>query len=182
MPRTAGTPQGGVVSPCLANLFLHYVFDKWMGRSFRDIRFERYADDIICHCRSAEEAQVLWSALEARVVACRLALHPQKTKLVYCKDANRREDHPIQSFDFLGYEFRPRSAVWHGRQLGVSFLPAASPKALKAIRQTVRQWALHRRSDKSLDDLAGCSIRTSKAGSTTTATSTGRDCCATCSG
>src|SRR5439155_24929730 len=71
-PRTAGTPQGGVVSPCLANLFLHYVFDMWMGRSFPDIRFERYADDIICHCRSAEAAQVLWSALEARVVACRL--------------------------------------------------------------------------------------------------------------
>jgi RNA-directed DNA polymerase len=154
VPRTAGTPQGGVVSPCLANLFLHYVFDMWMGRSFPDIPFERYADDIICHCRSAEEAQVLWSALEARVVACRLALHPQKTKLVYCKDANRRGDHPIQSFDFLGYEFRPRSAVWHGRQLGVSFLPAASPKALKAIRQTVRRWALHRRSDKALDDLA----------------------------
>jgi hypothetical protein len=126
----------------------------WMGRSFPDIPFERYADDIICHCRSAEEAQILWSALEARVVACRLALHPQKTKLVYCKDANRRGDHPIQSFDFLGYEFRPRSAVWHGRQLGVLFLPAASPKALKAIRQTVRRWALHRRSDKALEDLA----------------------------
>jgi group II intron reverse transcriptase/maturase len=153
VPRTAGTPQGGVVSPCLANLFLHYVFDKWMGRSFPDIRFERYADDIICHFRSAEEAQVLWSALEARVVACRLALHPQKTMLVYCKDANRRGDHPIQSFDFLGYEW-PRSAVWHGRQLGVSFLPAASPKALKAIPQTVRRWVLDRRSDKALEDLA----------------------------
>ena len=88
------------------------------------------------------------------VTACRLVLHPQKTKLVYCKDTNRRGDYPIQSFDFLGYEFRPRSAVWHGRQLGVSFLPAASPKALKAIRQTVRRWALHRRSDKALDDLA----------------------------
>ena len=132
VPRTAGTPQGGVVSPCLANLFLHYVFDKWMGRSFPDIRFERYADDIICHCRSAEEAQVLWSALEARVVACRLALHPQKTKLVYCKDANRRGDHPIQSFDFLGYEFRPRSAVWPGRRLGVSLRQdAASAGAIR---------------------------------------------------
>jgi RNA-directed DNA polymerase len=153
-PRTAGTPQGGVVSPCLANLFLHYVFDMWMVRNFPGIPFERYADDIICHCRSAEEARALWGALEARVAACRLALHQQKTKLVYCKDANRRGDHPIQSFDFLGYEFRPRSAIWHGRQLGVSFLPAISPNALKAIRQTVRRWALHRRSDKSLDDLA----------------------------
>jgi RNA-directed DNA polymerase len=126
----------------------------WMVRNFPDIPFERYADDIICHCRSAEEARALWSALGARVAACRLALHPQKTKLVYCKDTNRRGDYPIQSLDFLGYEFRPRSAVWHGRQLGVSFLPAASPKALKAIRQTVRRWALHRRSDKALDDLA----------------------------
>ena len=153
-PRTAGTPQGGVVSPCLANLFLHYVFDMWMVRNFPGIPFERYADDIICHCRSAEEARALWGALEARVAACRLALYQQKTKLVYCKDANRRGDHPIQSFDFLGYEFRPRSAIWHGRQLGVSFLPAISPNALKAIRQTVRRWALHRRSDKSLDDLA----------------------------
>jgi RNA-directed DNA polymerase len=113
-------------------------------REFPAIPFERYADDLICHCRSAEEARALWSALEARFVACKLVLHPQKTKLVYCKDANRRGSYPIQSFDFLGYEFRPRSAIWHGRQLGVSFLPAASPKALKAMRQTVRQWALHR--------------------------------------
>jgi RNA-directed DNA polymerase len=135
-------------------LFLHYVFDMWMVRNFPDIPFERYADDLTCHCRSAEEARVLWSALEARFVACRLVLHPQKTKLVYCKDANRRGDYPTQSFDFLGYEFRSRSAVWRGRQLGVSFLPAASPKALKAMRQTVRQWALYRRSDKALDDLA----------------------------
>src|SRR5882672_10110958 len=111
VPRMAGTPQGGVVSPCLANLFLHYVFDMWMVREFPDIPFERYADDIICHCRSAEEARALWSALEARFAACRLVLHPQKTKLVYCKDANRRGDYPIQSFDFLGYEFRPRSAA-----------------------------------------------------------------------
>jgi len=154
VPRTAGTPQGGVISPCLANLFLHYAFDLWMGRSFPSIPFERYADDLICHCKSAEEAQALWSALRERFAACRLELHPQKTRLVYCKDANRRGVYPNQSFDFLGYEFRPRSAVWRGSQLGVSFLPAVSSKARKAIRRTVRQWALHRRSDKALDDLA----------------------------
>jgi RNA-directed DNA polymerase len=154
VPRTAGTPQGGVVSPCLSNLFLHYVFDMWMVREFPDVPFERYADDLICHCRSADEARALWSALEARFAACRLVLHPQKTQLVYCKDANRRGNYPNQSFDFLGYEFRPRSAIWRGKQLGVSFLPAASPKARKAIRQTVRRWALHRRSDKALEDLA----------------------------
>jgi RNA-directed DNA polymerase len=143
-----------VVSPTLANLFLHYALDQWMVRNFPAIPFERYADDVICHCRSAEEARALWNALEARFAACRLVLHPQKTKLVYCKDANRRGDFPIQSFDFLGYAFRPRSAIWHGKQHGVSFLPAVSPTALKAIRQTIRRWALHRRSDKALDDLA----------------------------
>ena len=152
--RTAGTPQGGVVSPILSNLFLHYVFDMWIARSFPAISFERYADDIICHCRSAEEARALWSALDARFTACKLVLHPQKTKLVYCNDTSRRGDFPIQSFDFLGYTFRPRLAVWHGSQYRVSFLPAASPKALKAIRQTIRRWAFHHRSDKSLDDLA----------------------------
>ena len=115
---------------------------------------KRYADDIICHCRSAEEARALWSALDARFTACKLVLRPQKTKLVYCKDTSRRGDFPIQSFDFLGYTFRPRLAVWHGSQYRVSFLPAASPKALKAIRQTIRRWAFHHRSDKSLDDLA----------------------------
>jgi len=154
VPRTAGTPQGGVVSPCLANLFLHYALDMWMVRNFPGIPFERYADDLICHCRSAEQARALWSALEGRFGACRLVLHPQKTKLVYCRDANRKGDYPVQTFDFLGYEFRPRTAVWRGGKLGVSFLPAASPKALKAIRQTVRRWALHRRSDKALEDLA----------------------------
>jgi RNA-directed DNA polymerase len=152
--RTAGTPQGAVVSPILSNLFLHYVFDMWMARNYPDIPFERYADDLICHCRSEEEARALWGALEARFAVCRLVLHPQKTKLVYCKDTNRRGDFPIQSFDFLGYMFRPRKAIWHGSQYGVSFLPAASPKALKAIRQTIRGWAFHHRSDKNLDDLA----------------------------
>jgi len=152
--RAAGTPQGGVISPGLANLFLHYAFDTWMARTYPGIPFERYADDIICHCRSAEEAQALWNALDARFTACRLVLHPQKTKLVYCKDTNRRGDFPIKTFDFLGYAFRPRKAVWRGGRYGVSFLPGASPKALKAMRQAIRGWAMHRRSDKTLDDLA----------------------------
>jgi RNA-directed DNA polymerase len=154
VPREAGTPQGGVISPTLANLFLHYAFDIWMRRTFPTIPFERYADDVICHCRSAEEARKLRDALEARFAACRLVLHPQKTKIVYCKDANRRGDYPIQAFDFLGYTFRPRLALWRGRHHAASFLPAADAKALKAIRQTVRRWALHRRTDKTLNDLA----------------------------
>jgi group II intron reverse transcriptase/maturase len=152
--QTAGTPQGGVVSPILSNLFLHYVFDAWMARTYPDIPFERYADDIICHCRSAEQARGLWRELEARFAACGLVLHPQKTQLVYCKDVNRRGDFPIQSFDFLGYTFRSRKTVWHGYRFVASFLPAVSPKALKAIGRTIRRWALHRRSDRSLEDLA----------------------------
>ena len=99
MPRMSGTPQGGVISPILANLFLHYAFDMWMARRCPHIPFERYADDAICHCKSAEEAQVLWSALADRFAACKLVLHPEKTKIVYCKDANRRGDFPIISFE-----------------------------------------------------------------------------------
>ena len=87
--RTAGTPQGGVISPLLANLFLHYAFDMWMRREFPHIPFERYADDVICHCKSAEEARALWSAIADRFAACKLVLHPEKTKIVYCKDVNR---------------------------------------------------------------------------------------------
>ena len=115
VPRTAGTPQGGVVSPILANLFLHYAFDMWMARTFPHIPFERYADDAICHCKSAEEAQALWSALADRFAACKLVLHPEKTKIVYCKDANRRGDFPNQSFDFLGFTFRARKTMWQGQ-------------------------------------------------------------------
>jgi RNA-directed DNA polymerase len=152
--RTAGTPQGGVVSPILANLFLHYAFDTWMARTFPHIPFERYADDVICHCKSADEAQALWSMLVDRLAACKLVLHPEKTKIVYCKDANRRGDFPNQSFDFLGFSFRARKTMWQGRLPAHGFMPAASPKALTAISRTIRRWTLHQRSDKSLQDLA----------------------------
>ena len=152
--RERGTPQGGVVSPVLANLFLHYAFDVWMHRNHPGIPFERYADDAICHCSSEEQAAALRVALEKRFAECGLTLHPEKTKIVYCKDDDRRGDYPNQKFDFLGYTFRPRLARRRAGKIGVSFSPAVSNKALKAIRQTVRRWSLHERSDKSLDDLA----------------------------
>ena len=152
VPRSAGTPQGGVISPLLANLFLHYAFDMWMAREFPHIPFERYADDAICHCKTAEEARLLWSALADRFAACKLALHPDKTKIVYCKDANRRADFPVISFDFLGFQFRARKTMWQGKAAH-GFLPAASPKALKRISREIRRWRLHMRSDKSLQDL-----------------------------
>jgi len=143
----------GVISPLLANLFLHYVFDMWMARNYPHIPFERYADDAICHCGSAEEAQALWSALAERFAACKLVLHPEKTKIVYCKDANRRDDFPNISFDFLGFQFRARKTIWQ-RKPAHGFMPAASPKALTSISRTIRRWTLHHRSDKSLTDLA----------------------------
>jgi group II intron reverse transcriptase/maturase len=155
--RRAGTPQGGVVSPLLANLFLHYAFDIWMAREFPYIPFERYADDIICHCKSAEEARALLSAIADRLAACNLVLHPEKTKIVYCKDVNRRGDFPDIHFDFLGFQFRARKTMWvkaDRRIFAHSFAPAASPKALTSISREIRRWALHHRSDKSLQDLA----------------------------
>ncbi|SDR64237.1 group II intron reverse transcriptase/maturase [Rhizobiales bacterium GAS113] len=153
-PRDAGTPQGGVVSPILANLFLHYAFDMWMARMHPAVPFERYADDVICHCRTREEAEALLAALQARLATCRLVLHPQKTKIVYCKDTNRSETYPAVTFDFLGYSFRPRLAAWPGGKYGVSFLPAAADMALKRIRREVRSWSLQTRTDKALEDLA----------------------------
>ena len=154
VPRDKGTPQGGVISPLLANLFLHYVFDVWLRRGFSGVPFERYADDIVCHCRSEYEALALRQVLERRFADCGLELHPEKTKVVYCKDTNRKGDYPVHQFDFLGYTFRPRLAIWKGGLFGVSFLSAASPKALKAIRKAIRGWSLQTRSDKALDDLA----------------------------
>ena len=106
-PRTAGTPQGGVVGPLLANLFLHYVFDCWIAKTHPQIVFERYADDIICHCRTKSEAAALLVQLEERL-ACQLRLHPQKTKIVYCKDTHRTGSYPVVTFDFLGYSVLQR--------------------------------------------------------------------------
>ena len=152
--RERGTPQGAVVSPALANLFLHYAFDQWMQREYPSIPFERYADDAICHCASEAQALELLQALERRFAECRLRLNPQKTKIVYCKDANRPGEYPEQSFDFLGYTFRPRVAIGRGRKRFVSFIPAVSDKAAKRMRQEVRRWRLHLRSDLELEDIA----------------------------
>jgi RNA-directed DNA polymerase len=152
--REQGTPQGAVVSPILANLFLHYAFDRWMREHYPEIPFERYADDIVCHCRSEAQARSLRAALEVRFEACKLELHPQKTRIVYCKDANRHEQYPNQKFDFLGYTFRPRSAMNRTGELFVSFAPAVSDTAAKSLRQRIRRWRLHRRNDLALVDLA----------------------------
>src|SRR5215472_3656889 len=152
--RTRGTPQGAVVSPVLANLFLHYVFDGWMRRKYPTIPFERYADDAICHCQSEVQAKRLRQALEQRFAECKLQLHPQKTRIVYCKDANRSGSYGERSFDFLGHTFRPRRARSRNGKRFVAFLPAVSKKAAKRMRQSVRRWRLQRRTDLELKDIA----------------------------
>jgi group II intron reverse transcriptase/maturase len=154
VPRDKGTPQGGVVSPLISNLFLHYAFDRWMQKHYPDIPFERYADDGICHCKTLAQAQQLRAALEARFAECHLELHPQKTRVVYCKDDDRRGTYPDHSFDFLGYTFRPRRSKNRWGKFFISFTPAVSNAAAKAMRRTLRSWALPNRSDKSLEDLA----------------------------
>ena len=153
--RDKGSPQGSVISPLLSNLFLHYAFDEWMRRNHRDIPFERYADDILVHCKSERQARWMKSAIEGRLAECQLELHPEKTKIVYCKDHNRRGNYPNEKFDFLGFTFRARTAVGRNGIFFVSFLPAVSDQAVKSIRAKIRSWQIHRSSDKSLKDLAG---------------------------
>jgi group II intron reverse transcriptase/maturase len=152
--RTMGTPQGGVVSPLLANLFLHYGFDMWMGREFPDVPFERYADDVICHCRSEMQAEQLKNAIQQRLSSCRLELHPKKTKIVYCKDDNRHGEYPIVQFDFLGYAFQPRFAKNRDGTIFLAFTPAISRKSAGSIQRIMRSWRLHRRNDLSIEDIA----------------------------
>ena len=143
--RTRGTPQGGVVSPILSNLFLHYTFDLWMKRTHPDLPWCRYADDGLVHCRTEQEAEALKAELQARLEACRLQMHPTKTKIVYCKDGKRRGRYPNVTLDFLGYQFRPR-VVRNSRngELFCSFTPAVSPSALRAIRSTIRDLNIRR--------------------------------------
>ena len=154
-PRTQGTPQGGVASPLLANLFLHYAFDAWMQRAYPRIRFERYADDILVHCRSEQEAQAVLAAIRGRVQQCGLEVHPTKTRIVYCKDDDRPGEFEPTQFDFLGFTFQPRRAKNRWGKFFVSFLPAISTSAATAIRQTIREWRMaSTRNNQSLEDVA----------------------------
>jgi RNA-directed DNA polymerase len=152
--RAKGTPQGGVVSPLLANIFLHLAFDNWMRQTYPAVPFERYADDVIVHCQSEEQAQAVKRAIAARLARCKLELHPDKTKIVYCKDGKRRGSYSNEKFDFLGYTFRARRSKNRWGQYFVNFSPAVSTKAATKIRHEMKRWRLHLRSDKALDDLA----------------------------
>lgn len=152
--RTSGTPQGGVISPVLANLFLHYVFDNYMKMNFPTIPFERYADDGVAHCVTLKQAEYLKEMLAKRFKQCGLELNLEKTKIVYCKDRGRTLEYDNIKFDFLGYTFKPREAKDKQGKIFTSFLPAISDKAKKAIRKEIRSWKIQLKSDKSLNDLS----------------------------
>jgi RNA-directed DNA polymerase len=154
MERVKGTPQGAVISPLLANLFLHYCMDSWLKNKYPQCPFERYADDAVIHCKTEAEAQELKEALGKRLEECGLQMHPEKTKIVYCKDNNRKGNYPNTKFDFLGYGFQPRSSRnWKGK-LFVSFSPAVSDKARQSIRDKIRACELWYKSDSELPGIA----------------------------
>jgi len=154
IPRSKGTPQGGVASPLLANLFLHYAFDKWLGREFPDLPFCRYADDGLIHCRTLSEAEVVLQRLTERLKECGLEIHTDKTMIVYCRDSQRRQKFKNNQFDFLGYSFRPRRCFDRYGRLFVNFTPAISRNAARALRQEIRGWRLQLRNDKSIEDFS----------------------------
>ena len=151
--REKGTPQGSPISPLLANLFMHYAFDRWMDREFPGCRFERYADDVVAHCDTEDQAHKLRTAIATRLGALGLELHPDKTKVVFCKDGARRGEAEHTSFDYLGYSFRARLAKGK-RGFFVNFSPAMSAKAKKAKGRQIRDWHLNRRSGSDLSSLA----------------------------
>lgn len=154
IPRTQGVPQGGPLSPILANLFLHYALDHWLERHHPELPFCRYADDGILHCKTETQAQQLREQLAERLKDCGLEMHPQKTRIVYCKDSRRTQAYEHIQFDFLGYAFRPRRSATRQGQIFTGFSPAVSQTAMKAMRQSLRQRRLFKHSELSIEELA----------------------------
>lgn len=152
--RNAGTPQGGVISPVLANLFLHYAFDDYMTKEFSNIPWVRYADDGVTHCSSLKQAKYLKKKLIERFQVFGLELNIEKTKIICCKDDDRKGEYSTTSFDFLGYTLRPRGSKNKYGKYFLNFLPAISDKAKKSIRKEVRSWKLQLKVDKSLEDIS----------------------------
>jgi RNA-directed DNA polymerase len=153
--RVKGTPQGGPISPLIANIFLHYGFDLWMIRKFPGVQFERFADDVVVHCVTERQARYVREAIGRRLVEVGLELHPDKTRIVYCKDSRRRREYELVSFTFCGYTFRPREAFdKKRRQPFTGFLPAVAPGKLTDMSRKAASWRLHRRTTSTLDDLA----------------------------
>jgi RNA-directed DNA polymerase len=153
-PRDRGTPQGSSVSPVLANLFMHYAFDLFLAREFPGVQFERFADDAVVHCATERQAQQVWNALAQRLAELGLRLHPDKTRIVYCKDDQRRGAYEHTSFTFLGFTFSQRTVLGRDGNMFNGFLPAVSAAALKEMGRRVRRWRIHRHNAKDLAELA----------------------------
>ncbi|MEV8639348.1 reverse transcriptase domain-containing protein [Streptosporangium sp. NPDC051023] len=154
LERTCGTPQGSAVSPVLANLFLHYALDTWLVREFPTVEFERYADDAVLHCVTEGQAQRVLAALGERMEEVGLKPHPAKTRVVYCRDANRRREYGSTEFTFPGFTFRARSARAKSGMVFMSFQPAISKNALKKISGEVRSWRLDHKIGSTFAQLA----------------------------
>jgi len=157
-PRTKGTPQGGVISPLLANIFLHVVFDSWMEKHHPEVKFERYADDIIIHCQNFKQAMRTLEAVKSRLDQCKLEIKEGKSNIVYCK-RNQKKHPPFKvhyvSFDFLGFTFKPRIVKGYFGNFHLGFTPSISRKSQKRITQTLFKMKLHRMVHLRLSDLAG---------------------------
>lgn len=155
LARVKGTPQGGPISPLIANVFLHYGFDRWMVREYPGVQFERFADDVVVHCGTERQARQVREAIGRRMVDIGLELHPDKTTIVYCKDSRRRQEYELVSFTFCGYAFRPREAFDKKRKEAFTgFLPAVAPGKLTDMSRKAASWRLHRRTTWTLDGLA----------------------------
>jgi len=149
-----GTPQGGVISPLLANLFLHYVLDKWLGKHYPEIAFVRYADDMVIHCSTEAETKQMLTAIRLRLAECKLSLSEEKTKMVYCRDYRRVQQDYGKKFDFLGFTFKPRTLPSKRGGLFVGYGCAISQKAQTRVIQVWKELNLHRRSDLTIQDIA----------------------------
>jgi RNA-directed DNA polymerase len=152
--RGKGTPQGSSISPLLSNLLMHYAFDAWLAREYPAIRFERYGDDAVVHCASEKQANFIRDVIERRLLQFGLRLHPEKTRVVYCKQEGRERDFPVTEFTFLGYTFRPRAARLRDGRLKTGFLPAVSKTAMKSMARVIRSWRLGRCTKLSFQEIA----------------------------
>ncbi|HET9869036.1 MAG TPA: group II intron reverse transcriptase/maturase, partial [bacterium] len=152
--RDRGTPQGSAVSPVLANLFMHYAFDLWLGRKFPGCPFERYADDAVVHCRTKAQAEFVLDRLRKRMEQAGVSLHPEKTRIVYCKDGKRRGSHEHAEFTFLGFTFRARGLRARNGNVFTGFAPAVSKDAIKKMSAQVKSWRLHALTGHTIGEIA----------------------------